>query len=205
MKYCIAFLFCLCTACDQAERKLPYYNSAAFTPVWELPAGKEFHTIRTFSVTDQQGQTFTEKDMNGKICITDFFFTMCPGICPKLTNSMAWLQDSFANDKNILLLSYSVTPDRDSVQVLKRYAEQHNIQYKKWKLLTGGKTEIYDLGRHYFFVEEDEGVKRPDSVFLHTENFVLTDKNRHIRGIYNGLDKSSMQQLVNDVAVLEKE
>lgn len=205
MKSYIIFLFCITVACNKPARKLPYYNSPEFTPVWEKPADTSFHKIRAFAVTDQQGKLFTEKDMSRRICVVDFFFTACPGICPKLTASMDSLQKEFATDKNILLLSYSVTPDRDSVPVLQKYAAEHNVQYKHWRLLTGSRAEIYDLGRHYYFVEEDEGIKRPDSVFLHTENFVLIDKDRYIRGIYNGLDKNSMQALINDVKVLEEE
>lgn len=186
-------------------RKLPFYDTADFTPKWEIPANSKFHEIRPFEFVNQENETFTEKDMDGKICVVDFFFTTCPGICPKLTNSMSVLQKTFLNNDTILLLSHSVTPDKDSVPVLMQYAKDHNVQFKRWKLLTGSQSEIYDLGRKYYFVEEDEGLERDENVFLHTENFVLVDKQRHIRGIYNGLDMTSMISLVNDIRVLESE
>lgn len=204
----IAFALVFATiagACRDNAPRLPYYDTADFTPKWEMPAGKAFHKIRPFRLIDQQGQPFTEKDIDGKICVVDFFFTACPGICPKMTKSMAAVQQAFANDDAVLLLSHSVTPDKDSVPVLQRYAQEKKVDYKRWKLLTGDKHEIYDLGRKYYFVEEDEGVKQTDDIFLHTENFVLIDGNQHIRGIYNGLNPTSMEDLVRDIKVLEDE
>ncbi len=118
---------------------------------------------------------------------------------------MTVLQKEFLNDKDILLLSHSVTPEKDSVPVLKKYAANNDVDYNKWKLLTGNRSDIYDLGRRYYFVEEDLGEKSDSTVFLHTENFVLIDKQRHIRGIYNGLDPNSMTALKNDIKELKKE
>ncbi|MBK8519301.1 MAG: SCO family protein [Saprospiraceae bacterium] len=164
-----------------------------------------FHSIRKFSLTDQEGQSFSEKDLDGKICVADFFFTSCPGICPKMAVSMADLQDEFINDSDVLLISHSVMPEKDSVPVLKKYADEKNVQYGKWKLLTGSVGEIYDLGRKYYYVEEDLGVNSDSSIFLHTENFVLIDKQRHIRGIYNSLDPNNMISLKNDIKELRKE
>ena len=116
---------------------------------------------------------------------------------------MSIIQKAFIYDDDILLLSHTVTPDKDSVAVLKQYAQAKKIDFKRWKLLTGNKNEIYDLGRKYYFVEEDEGIKKEDDVFLHTENFILIDKQRHIRGIYNGLDANSIQNLIRDIKILE--
>ena len=205
MKSIITFLaIFMLYSCKDEARKLPYYDSADFTPKWELP--KDFHQIRTFHLTDQEGNPFSEKQLDGKISVVDFFFTSCPGICPKMAVSMTMLQDAYAKDEGIQLVSHSVTPDKDSVPVLKDYALQKNVQYSKWKLLTGNVKEIYDLGRRNYFVEEDLGVVNSDtSIFLHTENFVLIDKHRHIRGIYNSLDPTSMEALKNDIGVLKKE
>ena len=207
MKHILFLLItCLGFSCNQTKtRKLPYYDTPDFTPKWELPSGTDFHQIRSFSLTNQQDETFTEKDINGKICVVDFFFTTCPGICPKLAHSMGDLQKEFLDDDRILLLSHSVMPDRDSVSVLQKYAREKGVNFDKWKLLTGDRDSIYDLGRNYYFVEEDEGVKRTSDVFLHTENFVLIDQNRHIRGIYNALDPNSMASLTDDIKVLEQE
>lgn len=204
-KYLYLLLVLALFSCKDEVRKLPYYDSSDFTPKWEIESEDTFHKIRAFKLTDQEGKIFTEKNLDGKICIVDFFFTSCPGICPKMTNSMATLQEAFKNDADILLVSHSVTPDKDSVPVLAKYAKEKNILYNKWKLLTGNKDEIYNLGRKFYFVEEDLGENKDSSIFLHTENFVLIDKNRMIRGIYNSLDPTSMAALVEDIKVLEKE
>lgn len=200
-------LLMLIFSCQNKEhiRKLPYYDTSDFTPVWDLPTDKAFHSIRAFNLVDQKGNAFTEKNIENKICVVDFFFTSCPGICPKMTNSMSDLQKEFINDDSILLLSHTVTPEQDNVTVLAKYAAKKNVQYSKWKLLTGSKEEIYNLGRKFYFVEEDLGEDKDASLFLHTENFVLIDKNKIIRGIYNSLDPTSMLALTADIKVLEKE
>lgn len=204
MRYFSVVLLCfILGACQKAERNLPYYDTADFTPKWSLPKDTPFHQIRPFKLINQQNEPFTEKDIDGKICVVDFIFTICPGICPKMTENMGDLQKEFINDDGILLLSHSVMPDKDSVPVLQNYAETKGVNFKRWKLLTGDKSEIYDLGRKYYFVEEDEGLKRDEDVFLHTENFILIDKQRHIRGIYNGLDPNSIQALIRDIKVLK--
>ena len=202
--YMIPFLFVF-MACKENKTHLPYYDTPDFTPKWEMSNPKTFHQIRPFSLVNQENQIFTEKNIEGKICVADFFFTTCPGICLKMTNSMADIQKEFINDNEILLLSHSVTPDKDRVEVLKEYGNEKGVDFKRWKLLTGDKEEIYDLGRKYYFVEEDEGITKGDEVFLHTENFVLIDKQRHIRGIYNGLDPNSMKDLIRDIKTLQKE
>lgn len=187
---------------------LPYYQEASFTPYWfekGSAAQKAFHKIPAFTLTNQEGETITEATFNDKIYITDFFFTTCPGICPKMTANMDILQQEFKEDDEILLLSHSVTPKIDSVPVLKRYAENKGIDSKKWHLVTGNRSQIYDLGRNHYFVEEDLGETKTDDDFLHTENFVLIDKNRQIRGIYNGLNKTAVQQLIADIKTLKKE
>jgi protein SCO1 len=200
-------ILCLFTiiACNNDKKQLPYYDTPDFTPKWEMTNEKTFHQIRPFKLINQENQPFTEKDIEGKICVADFFFTTCPGICPKMTNSMADIQSEFMNDDEILLLSHSVTPEKDSVAVLKQYAKEKKVDFKRWKLLTGPKDEIYDLGRKYYFVEEDEGIKKDNDIFLHTENFILIDKQRHIRGIYNGLDPNSIQSLIRAIKILKKE
>ena len=206
MKYytLIFALFMICS-CKDKVRPFPYYDTPDFTPKWEMPDNKTFHQIRSFALLNQENKPFTEKDIEGKICVADFFFTSCPGICPKMTRSMADIQKEFMNDDEIMLLSHSVNPEKDSVSILKKYAKEKNINFNRWKLLTGNKDEIYDLGRKYYFVEEDEGIKKGNDVFLHTENFILIDKQRHIRGIYNGLDPNSIDNLIKDIRILKEE
>ncbi len=192
----------------KVAESLPYYDEATFTPHWlsrDDSALDSFHQISPFELINQEGQILTQKDFDGKIYITDFFFTTCPGICPKMTANMSSLQKEFADDDDILLLSHSVTPERDTVSVLKAYAENHGVDSSKWHLVTGKQSEIYKLGRQDYFVEEDLGLEKSEDEFLHTENFVLVDKNRHIRGIYNGLNRASLERLITDVRTLQEE
>jgi protein SCO1/2 len=187
---------------------LPFFNEASFTPKWISPKSKElnnFHKIPDFELVNQNGEKVTQKTFENKIYITDFFFTTCPGICPMMTDSMLKLQEEFKNDTAVLFLSHSVTPTIDSVSKLKEYALENGIIDKRWYLVTGNKKEIYDLGRKFYFVEQDLGKPKGIDAFLHTENFVLIDKNKHIRGIYNSLNRASLAQLIIDVKALQKE
>ncbi|GAA3520763.1 SCO family protein [Aquimarina addita] len=187
---------------------LPFFNDPAFTPHWLTPDSKEtidFHSIPDFSLINQDGDTVTQQTFANKIYITDFFFTTCPGICPRMTDNMIKLQEEFKNDEDILLLSHSVTPSFDSVPVLKEYAITKGVISNKWHLVTGDRDEIYDLGRNHYFVEEDLGKEKDENDFLHTENFLLIDDKNHIRGIYNGLNKTSIAQLIIDVKALKSE
>lgn len=187
---------------------LPYYDDANFTPHWisaDEKLANDFHQISSFKLTNQDGEIVTEKTFEDKIYITDFFFTVCPGICPKMMGNMSILQEKFKEDDEVLLLSHSVTPRIDSVPILKAYAQDRGIISGKWHLVTGKQKDIYKLGRKDYFVEENLGQQKSIDDFLHTENFVLIDKNRHIRGIYNGLNKSSINQLIADIKTLKKE
>lgn len=187
---------------------LPYYNDASFTPNWLTPNSEEeqqFHKIPDFRLVNQVGDTISQKTFEDKIYITDFFFTTCPGICLKMTGNMLKLQEEFKADDDVLLLSHSVTPSLDSVAVLKAYADKQKVVANKWHLVTGDKTEIYQLGRTAYFVENDLGIPKDINDFLHTENFLLIDKKNHIRGIYNGLNRASIAQLITDVKALKKE
>ena len=187
---------------------LPYYSDESFTPHWITPNSKEekqFHKIPDFKLINQLGEIVSQKTFENKIYITDFFFASCPGICPQMTSSMYKLQEEFKNDSDILFLSHSVTPSIDSVSVLKQYAKMNGVIDNKWHLVTGDKNMIYDLGRNHYFVENDLGVPKDINDFLHSENFLLIDKNKHIRGIYNGLKIASMAQLVIDIHALKKE
>jgi protein SCO1/2 len=203
-----------CNAPEKVEKDsrvnvLPYYQDATFTPVWMKKEDKKmlqnFHQIPAFRLQNQNGEWITDKKFENKIYITDFFFTSCPGICPKMTNNMLVLQEVFKEDSDVLLLSHSVTPTRDSVAVLAKYAEIKSVDASKWDLVTGNREDIYNLGRNFYFVEEDLGLEKAADDFLHTENFVLIDQNKHIRGIYNGLNATAIQQLIGDVKTLQKE
>ena len=187
---------------------LPYYNEESFTANWLTPGTKEekeFHKIPDFSLTNQLGENITQKTFKNKIYITDFFFTTCPGICPQMTGNMFKIQEEFKNDNEILLLSHSVMPKTDSIPLLKKYAKYNGVIDDKWHLVTGDKNEIYSLGRDHYFVENDLGEEKSIDDFLHTENFLLIDKEKHIRGIYNGLNRASVAQLIVDIKALKLE
>jgi protein SCO1 len=192
-------------SCNSHIEKLPYYNTPDFTPQFLETAPKDFHSIKPFSLLSHTGSSFTTENMKGKISVVNFFFTTCAGICPRMNFNMKSVQDTFLLDNSIQLLSFSVTPEKDSLPILAAYAKNKVVNDKRWLLLTGDKETIYTLGRNYFFVDEDMGQKKDTSEFLHTENFILVDKELHLRGIYNGLNKSSIQDLIRDVRVLKKE
>ena len=186
---------------------LPVYNTADFTPVWLTDENKntEFHTIPSFSFTDQSGAAFGTKELEGKIYAVDFFFTSCPGICPKLTTNFTKVQQAYEKDSKVMLLSFSVTPDRDSVSVLDNYAKSHGIDYAKWRLLTGSKKDIYALARKSFFADEDLGLQEDENTFLHTENVLLIDTKGRIRGLYKGTYPLEIEKLIKEIGILEKE
>lgn len=161
-----------------------------------------FHKVKDFTLTNQLGEQVSLSQMEGKIIIVNYFFTSCPTICPTLIKNLKRVQDTYTkNDTLIQILSLSVDPVRDSVPVIKHYADSKGIDPRNWWLLTGDKKEIYDLARHEFFVNALEGDGGPDD-FIHTEKFVLIDKDRFIRGYYNGMDTSDVARMVNDIAIL---
>jgi len=187
---------------------LPFYNSPEFTPRWIDEKNNDmsdFHKIPEFKLLNQFGNTISEETVNGKIYVADFFFATCPGICPKMAGNMSIVQKAFEKDDQVLLLSHSVTPEQDSVSALKTYGDRNNCQPGKWHLLTGDREQIYTLGREAYFVEEDMGLKKSKDDFLHSENFLLVDQNRRLRGIYNGLNSTDVQQLIADIHTLKKE
>lgn len=162
------------------------------------------HRIADFSLTDQTGHTVTNKDFENKIYVADFFFTTCPSICPKMTASLSDLSKFYAADDDIMFLSHSVTPEKDSVPVLAAYAVKYEVNPDKWKLVTGDKKHIYELARRSYFAVTTEG-DGGASDFIHTENFILVDKERKIRGFYDGTSPKDMERLINDITILRYE
>ena len=165
---------------------------------------KKFHKIAPFSLTNQNGLTVTEKDYMNKIYVADFFFTTCPSICPKMTANMGLIQENIKTDNQVLLLSFSVTPEIDSVQQLKSYAIEKGVIDSKWNLLTGNKKEIYELARKSYLAVKTDGDGEEHDM-IHTENFILVDPEKRIRGFYNGTDINAMDELLSDIKVLQME
>jgi protein SCO1 len=164
----------------------------------------KYHRIADFELTDQQGNKVTNADFAGKIYVADFFFTTCPSICPKMTKNMSLIADELVGNDMIRFLSHSVTPDVDSVPVLAAYAAEKGVNYDQWKLVTGSKVQIYELARKSYFAATTEGDGGPND-FIHTENFVLIDPDKRIRGFYDGTSAEEMERLRRDIDVLLKE
>ena len=187
---------------------LPYYNGNDYIPEWLSDSEKtkaQMHTVKDFEFTDQQGGVVNNKSFEDKIYVTDFFFTTCPSICPTLTKNMMQLHDAFIDDDDILLLSHTVMPWVDDVEKLNKYAEAYEVKYGKYFLVTGDEEEIYDMARTAYFADEEFGYTADKSDFLHTEKFILVDKEKHIRGIYSGIVDSDVARLMLDIRTLQKE
>ena len=186
---------------------LPIYQPAMIDPLLvdeSIQYVKKHHNIADFSLLNQNGQTITHNDYDNHIYVADFFFTTCPSICPIMTDNMRQLQTIFEKDSQIRLLSFSVTPQIDSVAQLKKYALEKGINDAQWNLLTGDKKEIYALARSSYLVAKEDGDGGPYDM-IHTENFVLVDPLQRIRGFYDGTDSEAMAQLQTDVLILQQE
>jgi protein SCO1/2 len=188
---------------------LPYYNEPDFTPLFikNKQAVKDSitHTISNFSFLNQDSALVTQQVIENKIHVANFIFTTCGSICPVMTKNMKIVNDTLANDPNIVFLSYSVTPWIDKPYKLKKYMARNEIANPNWQFLTGNKADIYKLARQSYFAEEDIGFSKDSTEFLHTEHFILVDKTKRIRGIYNGTLTLEMQQLVADIKNLQNE
>ncbi|MEJ5992956.1 SCO family protein [Pedobacter sp. Du54] len=204
------FMICFIGCINKSnENQLPYYNTPDFSAVFlnsKADVDKKInHKISSFSLTDQHGDKITDQMMEGKIHVANFIFTSCNSICPIMTKHMKKLQSEFGNNKEVAMLSFSVMPWIDNVDRLKNYATENQIKAKNWHLLTGNKTQIYNLARKDYFAEEDLGYSKDSTSFLHTEHIVLVDKTRRIRGIYNGTLELEANQLIKDIKLLLKE
>ena len=198
---------CLFSCSNTKQYKVPFYADASYTPIWKINEQSKdtLHTIAAFSCTNQDGNTFSDKDVKNKVYLANFFFTSCKGICPKMTNNVKKVYDHFKGNKNISFLSFSVTPEIDSVPKLREFASLYNLQTPQWQLLTGSQTAIYNLARKSYFVEEADGLSKDSTEFLHTENLVLIDKQGHIRGLYNGTIALEATRIIADMDLLLKE
>jgi len=183
------------------SKTLPTYNPADVNP--ELVDStvqyvSKYHTIADFKFTNQNGKIITQKDYEGKIYVADFFFTTCKSICPKMTTNLVDVQKAFVNNPKVKLLSFTVMPDIDSVSVLKEYAKINGVVDSKWNLVTGDKKAIYTMARKsYLAVKQGKPDEQYDMV--HTENFVLVDSKKRVRGFYDGTKKEDIQRLILDI------
>ena len=189
------------------QKTLPIYNPADVNP--ELVDStvqyvSKYHTIADFSFTNQNGKTITQKDYEGKIYVADFFFTTCGTICPKMTSNLEEVQKAIINNPKVMLLSHTVFPEVDTVEALKAYAIKHGVVDSKWNLVTGDKKEIYTMARKSYLAVK---LGKPSELYdmVHTENFVLVDAKRRVRGFYDGTTKEDIQKLIEDINFLSNE
>lgn len=164
---------------------------------------KKYHTVANFELTNQNGEKITQANYEDKIYVADFFFTTCQTICPIMTDHMVKIQQEIRDDDDILLLSHTVMPEVDSVAQLKKYAREKGVDSKKWNLVTGDKKQIYELARKSYLAAKDDPYSPYD--LIHTENFVLVDKKKRIRGFYDGTDPESIEKLLKDIKILKAE
>lgn len=189
------------------KKTLPIFNPSDVNP--ELVDStmqyiEKYHTIADFSFTNQIGKTITQKDYEGKIYVADFFFTTCGSICPIMTTNMVDVQKEFLNNPKVMLLSHTVFPEIDSVPVLKKYAIEKGVDDRKWNLVTGDKKDIYAMARKSYLAVK---LGKPSELYdmVHTENFVLVDAKRRVRGFYDGTKKEEILRLIDDIHWLCKE
>lgn len=186
------------------KKILPIYNPSMVNP--ELVDStvqyiSKYHTIADFSFTNQNGKTITQKEYEGKIYVADFFFTTCGSICPKMTTNLAEIQKAILNNPKVMLLSHTVFPETDSVSVLKKYAIKNGVIDSKWNLVTGDKKQIYTMARKSYLAVK---LGKPNELYdmVHTENFVLVDSKRRVRGFYDGTNNEDIQRLIADINFL---
>lgn len=186
---------------------LPVYHPSQIDPTLvdrSVRSEQGEHRIRDFHLIDQDGDSVTLATVKGRVLLVDFFFTTCGSICPKMSSQMVRVQDAFRTDDRVLLLSHSVTPEADSVAVLKAYAEQYGADHRRWRLLTGDRKQIYALARTSYFAAKDHGDGGPQD-FVHTENFVLVDPQGRLRGFYDGTSPKEVDRAIADIGTLLKE
>ncbi len=189
------------------EENLPFYNPTDFNPELvdaSMQGVIDDHTVADFELVNQNGEVITQLDYENKIYVTDFFFTRCPSICPIMSNNMEKLQGKFLKDDDVMFLSLSVTPKLDSVPILKEYAQKHGVIDSKWNITTGDKKHIYNLARKSYFAVVDQGDGGLQD-FIHTPNFILIDKEKHIRGVYDGTKEEEVERILEDIRLLQKE
>ena len=204
-----SILFFSCKEKNKDSIDMPYYNSAEFDPIFikdksQVPK-KITNTIDNFSFLNQDSITINESIIENKIHVANFIFTSCGSICPVMTSNFKIVGNSFKNDNEVVLLSFSVTPWIDRPYVLKNYKTKNGITNANWHFLTGDRASIYKLARQSYFAEENIGFSKDSTEFLHTEHVILVDKTKRIRGIYNGTLSLEMKHLVEDIRSLQEE
>ena len=199
----ICSLIVVTASCGKKGQDVPYFLTPDLSPTWDISKFmEEKHTIGKFQFLNQDGNLYGSDSLMNRIFIANFFFTSCSSICPTMTQNLKKVQDKYIGE-DVRLVSFSVTPDVDTVERLKEYHEARELK-SNWHLLTGSQSEIYELSRNSFFVEEEIGLSKDSSDFLHTERCILVDKEGHIRGVYNATLPLDIDRMIDDIEILRK-
>ena len=181
-------------------RTLPYFGKK-----YEKQQGDtNYHTVKPFCFINQYNQKTTEETMKGKIYVTDFFFTTCQSICPIMSTQLERVYKTFANNSSVLILSHTVEPEIDSIEILMQYAKLHGVTTKQLLFVTGEKKQLYDMARTGYLLNNEVG-SGDENDFIHTQNFALVDKEKHLRGFYDGTDTADVSRLILDITILLEE
>ncbi len=193
--------FIIVTKLQQKYEQLPVYNDA-LPGLSSSDAGQHF--IQPFRLTNQDGENFSSETLTNRIYVADFFFTSCLSVCPQMTSNLKLLQEAFAKDGNVEIVSFTVDPQRDSVAKLKQYEQRFKLDGNNWNLLTGNKKDIYQLARKSFYASASDG-DGGENDFIHSDKLILVDKKSRIRGYYTGTKRKDVELLINDIKKLENE
>lgn len=206
----VGLVFAVCVAIGYfilKDDRLPVYNPTDISLELVDPSiadKSQGHRVSDFNLTNQLGEEVTLANLEGKVYVTDFFFTTCGTICPKMTKQLERVHKKFADRTDVMIVSHSVTPDIDSVPRLKKYADKHGADPEKWIFLTGDQDQIFRLARKSYFAVVP-GSSGAETGFVHTENFVLVDKERRLRGFYDGTSTEKVNRLMEDIQTLLEE
>lgn len=181
-------------------RMLPYFGNKKMIQ----PGDTSYHTVKPFMFINQYNEKVTEETVKGKIYVVDYFFTTCHSICPVMSTELERVYKTFAKNNDVVILSHTVDPEIDSVDVMLKYAKLHGVNDKRWLFLTGDKKHLYDLARQSYLLNAEEG-NGGEEDFIHTQNFALVDKERHLRGFYDGTDSVEVSRLITDIKLLLEE
>lgn len=185
---------------DKPLTYLPYFGPKHTLKVNDTT----YHFIPDFEFTNQFNEKVTQTTLKNKIYVTEYFFTTCQSICPVMNTNLERIYKEFMDKPEFMIVSHTVDPEMDTVPVLMEYAKKHGVVSKKWLFLTGEKPKLYDIARKGYLLNAEEGTGDADD-FIHTQNFALIDKEKHIRGFYDGTDSLEINRLIQDVKLLLKE
>ncbi|RIV21624.1 SCO family protein [Fibrisoma montanum] len=203
----ILALFVVTAGCSTTDDKLPILGQRE--AVTKTVDGKDvvdsvYHSIPDFKFVSQYGDTVTAKALDNKIYVADFFFTTCPTICPKMKTQLKRVYDKYKGNPDVMLLSHTIDPEHDSVAVLKEFATGLGIADRQWLFVTGSRDDIYEIGQNSYMVTAQEDASAPGGV-VHSGAFILVDKEKHIRGVYDGTTEEGVNKLMADMDKLLRE